>query len=389
MGTLVIHAGMSKTGSSSIQSWLADHASWLQAERGVHLLAVRTTAEASPVVVPCEDGSSASSVSPKPLNAAGATKLFTQLNKWLQRWNTVVMTSEGFGSWFYSARARVMLPALDKFAVEHDVRVAYYVRPQHTALEAAWRQWGFREPLKPSEYIRRRVESLHFLTTLDRVRDHAPHVSFVMRPFRSDLLERGDVVADFAKYFLGITDVQFSPSDTWENRGLPLELVNVLRYAPKGLFWASPDDNAKLRKLRRLGVTEWPITQSTKVQESRALLQAFCNREYEPENHVLSERLAWCTDHFVPPAPVDLDDECIDIGKLDELWEPEASKQEQALLFHALSALLQAEPRPSRARTPNLRVPTRPLLYGKGTAHLLRRALGWTTRRLGRQKAPS
>jgi hypothetical protein len=341
MGTLIIHAGMSKTGSSSIQRWLSDNVRWIQSQYGFRMLAVNIEDPDTPHVVVCPSGAVASHLGYEPLSSVGVAKLFDQLNCILGDQGVALMTSEAFSSWFYSGRAKV-LPTLGTFALAHDVSIAYYVRPQHSALEAAWCQWGFREPFKPSEFLSRRLHSLHFTSTMRRVRDEAPGLSFTIRPFRRDLLNSGDVVTDFAKVFLGINDAVHLSGSTWENRGLPLELVNILRYAPSGQFWESPHDNRKLRQLRALGLGSWPTSGSPKAHRSRTVLQAFCHAEFEPENRQMIHDLRWPTDHFVPP-PTDQSDVSADLMALDDLWEPDASDWERELLFHALATLLDRE----------------------------------------------
>jgi hypothetical protein len=340
MGTLVLHAGRGKTGSSSIQRWLGDNAGWLRRQHGVHVLTVRRTDDPTGFdVVKGEHGRSKSFLGHWPLDRVRAEKLFAALDGPLKTFEAVVLSSEGFGRWFYDLNEDV-LAQLDRFGLVHEVRVAYYVRPQHTSLESAWTQWGFREGISPSEFIGERVPSLHHLGTVEGVDDTAPHVSFVVRPFRTDLLEAGDVVADFAKVFLGIRDVPALSDVKRENVAFPLELVNVLRYAPDDMFWTSPHDNGTLRLLRNLGVAEWSVPESAKIQRSRLVLQAFCQREYEAENQELVRRFGWCADHFVPPAQSGREGQRAELTELDRLWEPDASEQEQALLFQALLALV-------------------------------------------------
>jgi hypothetical protein len=340
MGRLVLHAGRGKTGTSSIQRWLAEEATRLRAEHGVHVLTIRPTGDPDrPEVIAAARSSSKSFIGHAPLSTTGATALFAQLDERLQRHSIAVVSSEAFGTWFYNPRSEV-LPELEKLALEHDVRVAYYVRPQHTALEAGWRQWGFRQKVRPSEFIKNRLKSFHYCATFDMVCSRAPNVAFIVRPFRPDLLHAGDAVTDFAANFLGLVDVSGGQTHTWDNRGWPLELVNILRYAPDGLLWTSPHDNAKLAGLRKFGVTDWPLDESTKARSSRLILQAFCHAEYEAGNQRLINHLGWSTDHFVPPVELEGLAGATDLAELDSLWEPDASESERALLFHALSALV-------------------------------------------------
>jgi hypothetical protein len=342
MSTLVLHAGRGKTGSSSIQRWLAREAKRLQSEHGVHVLvATNPSAPGGSQVVACQGGSAKSSLGHWPFDAARAEMLFTSIERALDRHGTVVLSSEGFGRWFYEANPEV-LSVLQDLALRHDVKVAYYVRPQHANLESAWRQWGFRTGCRPSEFVLERVPFLDHTTALDRVRDVAPRIFFVVRPFRRDLLIDGDVVVDFATTFLGVPDLKVSSEDR-DNVGFSLELVNMLQHAPPNLFWTSPHDNRMLAQLRRIGAAEWPITESSKSRDSRELLQAFCHQRYEQGNQQLIRCFDWHTDHFVPPV-AGFTDRAVDVTELDRLWEPDASEAELELLFHALSALLESNP---------------------------------------------
>jgi hypothetical protein len=349
MGTLVVHAGMPKAGSSSVQRWLGKQGKWLRDAHGLQLISARSGEDPDrPEVALCPQGSSESDQIGGRLTPAGAKALFDQLDRYLQRHEFIVITSESFAAWFYRSKSHV-LPALNELAATHPTRVAYYVRPQHTSLEAAWRQWGFREGSKPSDYLRGRMRSLRYFSTVEHVQGTAPSVQFIVRPFRTDLLLGGNVVTDFAMTCLGIDDFPPLPPDQWANRGFPLELVNLMRNAPAGSLWSGRNDNSKLSLLRNITAT-WSVSESPKVRRSRDLLQAFCHREFEPENQRLIRHLGWQTEQFVPPVPTQSETEAVDLNDLDHLWEPEASEEEQQLLFHALSDLVDAQ-RPRRHAT--------------------------------------
>jgi hypothetical protein len=305
------------------------------------LVATIPSAQGGPRVVASQGGSAKSFLGHWPFDAARAEMLFTSIERVLDRHGTVVLSSEGFGRWFYEPSPEV-LSVLQDLALRHEVKVAYYVRPQHTNLESAWRQWGFRAGCRPSEFVLNRVPSLDHTIALAHAKDSAPRISFVVRPFRRDLLIDGDVIIDFATTFLGVRDLEL-PSEDRDNVGFSLELVNMLRHAPADLFWTSPHDNRMLGLLRRMGAAEWPITESSKSRESRVLLQAFCHHRYEHRNQQLIRSFNWHTDHFVPPVP-GFTCPTVDVAELDRLWEPDATESELEVLFHALSALLESIP---------------------------------------------
>ncbi|MDQ1532397.1 MAG: hypothetical protein QOF28_158, partial [Actinomycetota bacterium] len=259
---------------------------------------------------------------------------------------TVLMTAEGFASFFIAGDER-LLHGLDRLAQRHTLRIAYYVRPQHTALEARWRQWGFRSEMSPSAWVRDQADSLRYADTLDQVRRLAPNLSFDVRPFRPDLLVGRDVVVDFARGFLGIEDPPAATAID-DNVGLPLDLANLLRGAPAALL----DDpgsriNTGARQLA-LGVLghSWTVEESRAARESRHVLHRYAYREFEPRNRDLAAQLAWPTESFVPPPePADPELEA-DVEALDDLWRPRASPTARAYLYAALSQLVTRRPRP-------------------------------------------
>jgi hypothetical protein len=252
---------------------------------------------------------------------------------------TVLVTAEGFASLFIAAD-EPFLRSLDRLAQHHTVRIAYYVRPQHTAMEARWRQWGFRTEMSPSAWVRDQAHQLRYADTVDHVRRLAPGVSFEARPFRSDLLPGGSVVVDFAREFLRIADAP-GTSEVNENVGLSLDFANLLRGAPASLL----DDpgvrvNAGGRQLA-LGVLgrSWNLPESSAARESRAVLHRYAFREFEPRNRVLAAELGWATPSFVPPPPESAQS-AGDLDALDDLWKSHASPTARAYLYAALSDLM-------------------------------------------------
>ena len=253
------------------------------------------------------------------------------------------MSAEGFASLFIPGDVP-FLRALDRLSQHHTVRVAYYVRPQHTAIEARWRQWGFRTEMSPSAWVLDQADQLRYADTVDLVRERAPGVSFEARPFRPDLLPGGSVVVDFAREFLRIDDPP-GAADVYENVGLSLDFANLLRDAPALLL----DDpgvriNAGGRQLA-LGMLgrSWNLPESRPARESRVVLQRYAYREFEARNRVLAADLGWPTEHFVPPP----DDDAGSGGEpaeLDELWKPHASATAREYLYAAPPDLMTQRP---------------------------------------------
>jgi hypothetical protein len=196
--------------------------------------------------------------------------------------------------------------------------------------------------MKPSTYVAEQSNrGLHYLRTLEAVQECAPHVSFEVRPFRADLLAGGGPVGDFVRTFLSLNE---RCPNLHENVGLPLELVNVLRRAPEGVFWSNGVEKYRRRDIRAAfqGVT---ISESRKVHRSRLILQQHCYELFEAENRELMLRLGCSTSNFVQPA------EGLDIGwslsEMDNLWAPDASDAELALLLTLLRNSLDSTARRS------------------------------------------
>lgn len=363
MGVIVLHAGMAKTGSSSVQQWLASNGATLASERDIHPMRIAQDRPDSAFdVVPCTESQKVSKLAgvQEPVNDPqlkrapsslrdDARQMFDRLDSLAQTRGTIVLSSEAYQLPFWRGD-EMFLAMLDEFASVHPVRVAYYVRPQHTAMEAAWRQWGFRVARPPSMFLDRRMAQYRYFHTLLQIRQLAPHVSFEMRAFRDDLLEGGDVVADFVTTFLGADALRFSPAQQRRaNRGIPLDLVILLREG-KDRFWSWRGDNDALDRLREV-VTRWDIPESEQAVRSRRVLQGFCHRHLEPGNRRLIAELGWDTQCFVPPvdAPGADGEADFELEELDELWSSNATETVRELVFCALTELLSSMPREAEA----------------------------------------
>lgn len=347
MGDIVLHAGMGKTGSSSIQQFLSNDLKMLRDRWDIRPVRVCQSAPGGPIdVVLAEPGATVKSklvdLERRETRAEIAKQIFAKLDSYASRGGTIVLSSEGYQLLFWDGDSR-FFDELNSLATAHTVRVAYYVRPQHTGMESSWRQWGFRHPDRPSTYLTRHGMRMRYFETLETVRQGAPNVSFEMRPFRADLLEGGEVVTDFCRVFLGIDDVTPPMEDEWVNRALPFELLLVLRDAPPGMFWPSPKrqslhGNKILNRLRTV-VSKWDVREGQAVLDSRRILQRHCHRVFEPSNQQLIKELGWNTEYFVPP-PDDNDEGPDDLALLDDLWKSKASAAQKQMFFCALRELL-------------------------------------------------
>jgi hypothetical protein len=340
---IILHAGMAKTGSTSVQRWLGQNAERLRTEHGLQMLVATNQTPRNPSLEvhlePYESGGVNSGLLAYAWSVDGfgptvPLRFVDELEAFAAQHDRVLVTAEGM-SMLFSRLVGPFLAALEALTPAHTVRVAYYVRPQNSALESWWREAGWRQPADPRDAILQQSGALHYLQTLDGVAQRAPHVEFVMRPFRADLLDAGNVVADFARHFVG-TDA--AGPDIRENTGLPLEFVNRLRQAPPGMFWSGDTERYPRRRLRAAAANlDLPPTDATR--RSRHVLRAYCREVFEAGNVQLIERLQWPTREFVPPATFD---GAWDLAELDDLWTPDLPPEELARFFDTLQQTLSA-----------------------------------------------
>jgi hypothetical protein len=349
MGEVVIHAGMAKAGSTTIQRWLADHIEVLR-ERDVHVLVTHVDPDDPKrrLVLRHADARSVNSgvlLARYRLSDRAPSELanfFSQLSDYASQCPVVVVSSESLAELLCEPDL-AFLYALDQLGRSHRVRVAYYVRPQHTAFEALWRHFGFREDVEPVRYLEQCTARLDSQRTTQMVHQGAPSVRFEVRPVRADLLDGSNAAYDFASNFIGTPDLLARPDrDRWDNRGLPLELANALRFSPNGYFWNRPGyvftrRNDAFQRMQRL-FGDLQLPEDERVHRSRLILQAHCHEQYEPGNAKLIAAFGWSTEWFVPPVRQNLGRWTID--ELNDLWQPGASANELMVLFHALRAAI-------------------------------------------------
>jgi hypothetical protein len=379
---IVFHPGMAKAGSTSLQTWLAENLSMLRG-RGIECMRVVQRRATDPITLePCTPAKVAS----KPVDMlkvadlaflarhrakrpAVAQQICEALDAQAARADVLVVSSESYSVFFDSFGRRKVLRHLDALARTHTVRVAYYVRPQHSWLESAWLQWGFRHPAPPDAWIRKQRPRIDYLKTLHVVREAAPHLSFEMRPVRADLLEGGDVVSDFGQVFLGLRDVPLGVTPpAWSNRSLPLEAAVLLRDAPTGLFWSSIHDNRRFYPLKEL-ILQWELPSTEIATRSRELLHRYAYATFEPGNQQLIRELGWNAECFVPPVDGAGSGTDAELAELNVLWRSTAGDVERQIFFSALQQSLSAQASSIREQPARDSAES---VQGRGATHRLR-----------------
>lgn len=257
-------------------------------------------------------------------------RLCAELGHMADRADRVILSVEALDRFLFDDDA--CFSAFNRLASRHRVRLCMYVSPQDVGLEREWRHFGFRYPFEPAEWVARAAQCLDYAELVDRANRVAPAVECVVRPFRRDLLVGGSSVQDFAAEVLriGIPEVEAEPA---ENRGLPLDLVVALREAPPLLIGAGL--LGLWNRFERIAAIEGIAgAPSDRSLRSRMVLSAFAYRTFRDSNRRLMARLGRADIEFVEDPGID--DWSLD--ELDVLWRPSADRAELEILYAALIA---------------------------------------------------
>lgn len=330
---ITLHVGLPKTGSTSIQAWLARNRRALS-RRGIRLLTA--TGDQGYVNVhpsaagPVNSGGVIGLLQDPAVKRESARQLAIQVSDHADRFGHVVLSGEALSQPFWRLDSDV-LEELNWLGIHHQCDVIYYMNPQHKMLEAAWRQWGFRTGHAPSEYVRALSKDFHYQPSL-AMRDLAADLTFRFRPFVRGQLIGGNVVVDFAATALDVAANEVDVSED-ANIGASLVVANLLATVPSRVFWDSPHDNARFDRIKQVlqGVAE----ESSSTQMGRAVLERWAFDNYGDENRKLLGEFGWPADGW----PRD-DGGCQrDVGLLDALWRPSASAAELAVIHRLLDVV--------------------------------------------------
>ena len=344
MAQITIHAGLPKAGSSAIQTFLGA-AGDLLTSRGITVATARPVDGHVAVAIhrggsPSNSGGIITPLRDRRRGTEFAEELVRGVHAIADTADHVVISGEALSQPFWIPSLRPVLAVLDQLASNgHTCTVVMYLRPQHGALEAAWRQWGFRSHLGPADYIRDRAGHLEYERHL-AARELAPHLDIRFRPFMRRRLHGNDVVRDFAHHFL---DLDVPGPVEQVNEGFPLTFVNMMTSVPPGRLWESMHDNRALNRLRQ--AFDGDDIDDPRADRGRQVLLRWSVERFERSNRAIEQALGWDLDDWFP----DVEAGDSDLEALDELWRPSLGPSEAVALEHLLAFALDAAPSRNRS----------------------------------------
>ena len=356
MSKFILHAGMNKTGSSSIQQWLGINTKLLSERFNLTVLRACVTNDDESEQFKCnlvpvdieENSSNDSNQFVQIYNKVDKNDRLTIANglaekvyEYLDSGADVIISAESFYNLLAHLNAD-FVNALIKISSGHEVLVTYYVRPQHSALEAAWCQWGFRSNHAPSKFLYNYQKSLDYHLVYKNLKRAMPEIHFHVRPYRVDMLDSGNVIDDFVKNILRIENEEGLEGDVWINKGIPLEVANILAAIPNEKLWSSPHDNKNLNKIKSI-INSHKYTMTEDIELSRKIMKNYCYNKFEESNKKLIEELGWGIDHFI-----DYTNSCDaiksqDLSELDNLWKCKANTSELEFIYQLVKYICKNE----------------------------------------------
>ncbi|NNE74630.1 MAG: sulfotransferase family 2 domain-containing protein [Acidimicrobiales bacterium] len=327
---LVVHCGMANTGDRAIQTWAQRETARPDGKGSVRLLVDDQIDATTTTLAPSIDGPgelSRAFLMHWLVDGVDVDKRNDRFVRGVKRaagdHPTVLLSSDGMAP-LVNCGHEPFLHALETLALDFDVTVSMYVQPQHLALLSQWRSWGFSSGRLPSEWIRENQAALRYRDTVVQIAEHAPSVTFTMRPYRDDLFEGSSVVHDFTHHVLDIPgphDHQAEP----DAAALPLDVATLLRQASPGLlesgFKAGRQGQFEARRqLIADVISEWDLPESENAKRAAELVHRYAHAEFEASNHSLLEAYGWATDHLIPEPDTSADG--TELEQLDALLAP-------------------------------------------------------------------
>jgi len=292
MNKFFIHAGFSKTGSSSIQYGLGHHLAALN-HRGYFLFGKNITLG--------RDGAH-----PRlPLwcleDAAREGRMLTETV--LQAAGTVgpddtlLLTSENL--------SQLSMPALFAGIDRHlDVTVVFYMRPQTDWIASAWKQWGLKTGVTLEAYASGCLELHHpsYLSFIEAWQNALGSARILVRPFFMDVMAGGDPAVDFFS-IIGFEDYRADLLGSAVNSSMDCSLLHVMMLNASSLFTGIHDLRLDQRLTPRLPAE----ARSSNLPMLSDDMQAAIEEHFREETQAILRRFSGITDvdrfyadHFVP-----------------------------------------------------------------------------------------
>lgn len=310
MATILIHAGMPKTGSTSLQNWFLQTVDPIREMAGFQLVREDDWLAGVQPLVPAKGGlTSASNGFVVAVDAARrhdkeelipdlCAGHIEQLAAAADRHGDIFLTSEAFAGLIVE-QVDAWGERLNDLAASHRVAVVLYFRPQHEALESRWRQWGYHCGLEAEEFVRRQLEQLDYAAHLDHFASIAPQVEVMARPYGPEF--QSDVVADFATEVFGAPEL--APTETIRaNPSISLDLSILLHGAPHDVVSLDAEGSDLGRRQVTIAqvTADWESGLSARAGEVRQQWLALSQR-YREGNDRIAARCGWGDAEFVPP----------------------------------------------------------------------------------------
>lgn len=249
---VVVHAGMPKAGSTSLQYWLGGNGLRLR-EQGIVPVRLTGAGGAAPRWEPVVEGtawSPASLMGPGFGRAEAAVRFEADLRALLGTASTLIVSAEGLHGRLWAGDP-ALLATLERLAADVLLELVIFVRPQHVAVESGWRQWGFRTAVAPSRWMADRARRLDH-RWLFALAERLPDIRVRILPAVDARGAPADVVARFATDVLDLPpeDPTVTEPRPAANAGLPLAVCAHLSRRDDPRLWRGMHDNERFDRLK-------------------------------------------------------------------------------------------------------------------------------------------
>lgn len=243
MRRLIIHAGFTKTGSSSVQRGIGSHLPRLN-ERGIFMFGKQMQVGRDGVnpgypLWYLEDAGS---------NWPEGTTLVDTIIKEFESLDdaTLILTSENLEQ----HRMPRLFVGIDKLI---QTKVVFYMRPQMDWIPSAWKQWALKNGVTLEAFVNQCLKRGHPANakSIDTWAEALPGAKIFVRPFFRDAMNGGNPAADFFS-LIGFDDFDPELLRDPANPSLDYSIQHVLMRNAGGIFNGVHDNNLYNAMLRIL-----------------------------------------------------------------------------------------------------------------------------------------